>query len=128
MQGTRSPEPFGSTVGCVHHDLSVWRCSLVLVPWLVTYTQGLHLSTAACPCRRKCVHVTNVSVNKAQAGYQPGQSAQAGGQASKWSFTALRAHLAEQGVPWETVWQQVSSWCTAAGGMHGMQAVTCCSM
>ena len=55
------------------------------------------------------MHVTNVSVNKAQAGYQPGQSTQAGGQASKWSFTALRAHLAEQGVPWERVWQQVRS-------------------
>lgn len=74
------------------------------------------------------MHVTNVSVNKAQAGYQPGQSAQAGGQASKWSFAALRAHLAEQGLPWQNIWRQVRFWCSTAAGMYGMQAGACSGM
>ena len=59
------------------------------------------------------MHITNVSVNKARAEYQPGRSTEEA-RGSKWSFAALRAHLESEGVSWAGIWRQVHC-CSCTG-------------
>ena len=59
-------------------------------------------------CRRRCVHVTNYSVNKHQPGFVANTDADSDGVGSKWSLRALQEHLENQcGVQWHTIWTQV---------------------
>ena len=59
-------------------------------------------------CRRRCVHVTNYSVNKHQPGFVANTDASCDGVGNKWTLRALRAHLeAHCGVQWKHIWSQV---------------------
>ena len=60
-------------------------------------------------CRRRCVHVTNYSVNKHQPGFVANTDADSDGVGSKWSLRALQNHLEQQyGMQWHSIWTQVS--------------------
>lgn len=61
-------------------------------------------------CRRRCVHVTNYSVNKHQPGFVPNTDADSDGVGSKWSLRALQEHLENHcDVQWHSIWTQVDT-------------------
>ena len=89
-------------------------------------TLGKHFQTNIHTCshrRKRCIHLTNYSVNKKSSKFVPNQAAAtaAGGsggdeggaedsesQGSKWSIRALREHVEREGrVQWSHVWSQV---------------------
>ena len=60
--------------------------------------------------RRRCVHVTNYSVNKHQPGFKANIDADCDGVGSKWSLRALQEHLEMHcGVQWHRIWTQVNT-------------------
>lgn len=66
--------------------------------------------------RRRCVHVTNYSVNKHQPGFKANTDADGDGVGSKWSLRALQEHLERHcGVQWNRIWTQV--------GIHSLSAL-----
>lgn len=62
-------------------------------------------------CRRRCVHLTNYSVNKKSEKFvaNAGDSEDAESHGSKWSLTALHARIEEERGEgaWRRVWRQV---------------------
>jgi hypothetical protein len=56
--------------------------------------------------KKRCVHLTNYSVNKKKQGFVAAESEEEDGSGSKWSLEALRRHLESTGTPWSVVWDQ----------------------
>ena len=78
--------------------------------------------------RDRRAHLTNYSVNAKSAKFVQNTDADLDGEGSKWSLSALAAHLRREGVPWERVWEQVRD--IVAKTLLSVEAKinTCCKM
>ncbi|KAL3156185.1 Tubulin polyglutamylase ttll5 [Trebouxia sp. C0010 RCD-2024] len=110
------------TINGLKYDLRVYALVTCLNPLRVyLYQEGL-VRFASEPftlhrskLRRRCVHVTNYSVNKHQPGFKANTDADGDGVGSKWSLRALQEHLERHcGVQWNRIWTQVHDLVMAA--------------
>ena len=56
--------------------------------------------------KSKYMHLTNYSINKKNAAYQHNQDGSEG-EGSKWSLTALRKLMREQGIDDKAIWKSI---------------------
>ena len=88
----------------VNTDLSCNTLSLVVNLASCCGAQSSH-----CIHRRRCMHVTNYSVNKHQPNFVANTDADCDGVGNKWPLRALSAYLESRcGVQWHQIWSQAS--------------------
>ncbi|KAL0029059.1 hypothetical protein WJX77_003291 [Trebouxia sp. C0004] len=110
------------TINGLKYDLRVYVVVTCLNPLRVyLYEEGLvrfaseRFSLHKSKLRRRCVHVTNYSINKHQPGFIANKDADCDGVGSKWSLRALQEHLEGQcGIQWQGIWSQVHDLVMAA--------------
>lgn len=102
-------------------DLRVYVCATCMDPLrLYVFTDGLarfateEYSEDKSDLKNRCVHLTNVSVNKKSSKFVPNESNDEESSGSKWSLRALRSHLDAQDIAegkgkssWSYIWRQV---------------------
>lgn len=102
-------------------DLRVYVCATCMDPLrLYVFTDGLarfateEYSEDKSDLKNRCVHLTNVSVNKKSSKFVPNESNDEESSGSKWSLRALRSHLDAQDIAegkgkssWPYIWRQV---------------------
>ena len=85
-----------------------------------THTPPCHQDKA--DLKKRCVHLTNYSVNKKSSKFVSeggGEEGEGEDRTSKWSLHTLRAHVEGEGrVAWDTIWKQVRAWDTIWMQVH----------
>lgn len=59
--------------------------------------------------KRRCMHLTNYTINSKREGFTMGESATEDNVGFKWSLSALRRHFEEQGLDYGNVWSQIKA-------------------
>ena len=59
--------------------------------------------------KRRCMHLTNYSVNSKREGFTMGENAAEDNVGFKWSLSALRRHFDDQGLDYAEVWSQIKA-------------------
>jgi tubulin polyglutamylase TTLL4 len=57
--------------------------------------------------RKRCMHLTNYSINSKKAGFEMNMDQEEDGVGSKWSITALKKWFEKEGLDFNPVWEQV---------------------
>eukprot|EP00899_Mesostigma_viride_P010233 jgi/Mesvir1/19210/Mv11519-RA.4 len=57
--------------------------------------------------KKKCMHLTNFSINKNTSKFVSNTDADRDDVGSKWSISALKRHFSEKKIPWEPIWRQI---------------------
>ena len=96
------------------YDMRVYVAVTCVDPLRVyVYKEGLvRLATerytdAGKDLKRRCMHLTNYSVNSKTEGFTMGEDASEDDVGFKWSLSALRRHFDETGVDYDVVWAKI---------------------
>lgn len=68
--------------------------------------------------RKRCMHLTNYSINSKKAGFEMNMDQEEDGVGSKWSITALRKWFDTQGLDFTPVWEQVCAHSRRGKAVH----------